>query len=72
MGDAKQTATDDGEPRSSTPAGMTKSASGAVVGDQHEGPRDENVKPEGFMSKVMDTFRSPKGESAATSSTFTG
>lgn len=70
-GDAKQTANDDGEPRSSTPAGMTKSTSGAVVGDQHDGPRDENVKPEGFMSKIMDTFRSPKGEPAATSTTST-
>jgi len=70
--DAKQTAIDDGEPRSSTPAGMTKSASGAAVGDQNEGPRDENVKPEGFMSKFMDKIRSPKGESAAISSTSTG
>lgn len=67
MSDAKQTATDDGELRSSTPAGIMKSASRAVVGDQHEGLRDENVKPEGFVSKIMDTFRSPKGESAATS-----
>lgn len=45
---------------------MTDSEGGAVLGDhRHEGPRDDDVKQEGFMSKIMDTFRSSTGEPAA-------
>jgi hypothetical protein len=59
-------ASDDGEPRPTNPTGMTNSEGGAVL-DNHQGPRDDGVKQEGFMSKIMDTFRGTKGEPAATS-----
>lgn len=59
-------ASDDGEPRPANPTGMTNSEGGAVL-DNHQGPRDDGVKQEGFMSKIMDTFRGSKGEPAAIS-----
>lgn len=59
------TTSDEVERHSSAPDGSTNSEGGAVLGDHEEGPRDDNVKQEGFMAKVMDTFRSPKDEPAA-------
>lgn len=50
------------------PTGVTNAQGGAVLGDHrgnvYEGPRDDNEKKEGFMSKIMDKLHSPKGKPA--------
>lgn len=55
-----------GWPQPTNPVGSTNSQGGAVLGDRHgnvhEGPRDDTVKKEGFMSKIMDKLHSPKGK----------
>jgi hypothetical protein len=60
-------------PQPTNPTGVTNSEGGAVLGDQHgnvyEGPRDDNEKKEGFVSKIMDKLHSPKGKPAHTTTT---
>jgi hypothetical protein len=55
-----------GWPQPTNPVGLTNSQGGAVLGDRHgnvhEGPRDDTVKKEGFISKIMDKLHSPKGK----------
>jgi len=64
-----------GDPQPTNPTGVTNEQGGAALGDPHgnvhEGPRDDNVKKEGFMSKIMDKLHSPKGKPAQTTATTT-
>lgn len=60
------------DPRT-VPGGVTNDQGGAVLTDAHgnlaEGPRDDNVKKEGFMGKIMDKLHSPKSTPSSTTST---
>lgn len=55
-------------PQPTNPTGVTNAQGGAVLGDHHgnahQGPRDDTVKKEGFVSKIMDKLHSPKGKPA--------
>lgn len=61
------------QPQPMNPTGATNAEGGAVLQDHHgkvhEGPRDDTVKKEGFVSKIMDKLHSPKGKPAHTATT---
>jgi hypothetical protein len=63
------------DPQPTNPTGVTNAQGGAVLDDQHgnvqEGPRDDHVKKEGIVSKIMDKLHSPKGKPAQTTATTT-
>lgn len=61
-----------GDPQPTNPTGVTNAQGGAILGDHgnlHEGPRDDTVKKEGFVSKIMDKLHSPKGKPTHDSTT---
>jgi hypothetical protein len=55
------------------PTGVTNAAGGAVLGDHHgnihEGPRDDDVKKEGVVSKLMDKLHKKPANTATTTPT---
>lgn len=55
------------------PTGVTNAAGGAVLGDHHgnihEGPRDDGVKKEGVVSKLMDKLHKKPANTATTTPT---
>lgn len=73
--DPASTASNYGDSQPTNPTGMTNAQGGAVLGDHHgnvhQGPRDDTVKKEGFVSKIMDKLHSPKNKPAHDSTTST-
>lgn len=61
------------DPQPTNPTGVTNTEGGAVLGDEHgnvhQGPRDDHVKKEGLVSKIMDKLHSPKGKPVHTATT---
>jgi hypothetical protein len=59
-----------GHPQPTNPTGVTNAAGGAVLGDHHgnihEGPRDDGVKKEGVVSKLMDKLHKKPANTTTT------